>query len=341
MKLVSFVVPCYNSEAYMEKCVNSLLIGGNEVEIIIVNDGSKDKTAEIANRYAVAYPDIIKVIHQENGGHGEAVNTGLKHATGIYFKVVDSDDWVSEDAYRKVVELIQYFQSSNQLVDMIISNYVYEKVGVKHKRVIRYNDALPENRTFTWKEMKDLKKGQYLLMHSVIYKTAILKECKLQLPMHTFYVDNLFVYEPLPYVKTMYYVNVDFYRYFIGRDDQSVNEQVMIKRIDQQIKVNRIMVDYYNANKALIQTNQALSRYMFHYLEIITTVSSVLLIRSGEEENLEKKEELWNYIKEKDEEIYHKLRTGIIGRILHMKGRYGRTITMIAYKTAKKLVGFS
>lgn len=341
MKLVSIVVPCYNSEAYMEKCVNSLLIAGDEVEIIIVNDGSKDKTAEIANRYAVAYPDIVKVIHQENGGHGEAVNTGLKHATGIYFKVVDSDDWVSEDAYLKVIALIKSFKSNNQFVDMIITNYVYEKVGARHKRVIHYNDALPENRTFTWQEMKGLKKGQYLLMHAVIYKTAILKECKLQLPKHTFYVDNLFVYEPLPYVKTMYYLNVDFYRYFIGRDDQSVNEQVMIGRIDQQIKVNRIMVDYYNANKALIQTNQELSRYMFHYLEIITTVSSVLLIRSGEEENLEKKEELWNYIKEKDEEVYHELRSGIIGRVLHMHGRYGRTITMIAYKTARKLVGFS
>lgn len=341
MKLVSIVVPCYNSEAYMEKCINSLLKGKDEVEIIIVNDGSKDKTAEIANRYAVAYPDIVKVIHQENGGHGEAVNTGLKHATGIYFKVVDSDDWVSEDAYRKVVELIKSFKSNNQLVDMIIANYVYEKVGAKHKKVIHYKDALPENRTFTWKEIKGLKKGQYLLMHAVIYKTAILKECKLQLPMHTFYVDNLFVYEPLPYVKTMYYLNVDLYRYFIGRDDQSVNEQVMIKRIDQQIKVNRIMVDYYHANKALIQTNHELSRYMFHYLEIITTVSSVLLIRSGEEENLEKKEELWNYIKEKDEEVYHELRRGIIGRILNMHGRYGRTITMLAYKTARKLVGFS
>ena len=341
MKLVSIVVPCYNSEAYMETCVNSLLVGGDEVEIIIVNDGSKDKTAEIANRYAVAYPDIVKVIHQENGGHGEAVNTGLKHATGIYFKVVDSDDWVSEDAYRKVVDLIKSFRSNHQFVDMIITNYVYEKVGAKHKTVIHYKDALPENRTFTWVEMKNLKKGQYLLMHAVMYKTAILKECKLQLPKHTFYVDNLFVYEPLPYVKTMYYMNLDFYRYYIGRDDQSVNEQVMISRIDQQIKVNRMMVDYYNTNKALIQTNPVLSRYMFHYLEIITTISSVLLIRSGEEENLEKKEELWNYIKEKDKGIYDELRSGMIGRILHIHGRYGRTITMLAYKTAKKLVGFN
>ena len=91
MKDISFVVPCYNSEAYMEKCIDSLLIGKNQVEIIIVDDGSTDKTGKIADDYHKKYPEIIKVIHQENGGHGEGINVGLKHATGKYFKVVDSD----------------------------------------------------------------------------------------------------------------------------------------------------------------------------------------------------------------------------------------------------------
>lgn len=91
MKLLSIAVPCYNSEAYMEHCVETLLVGGESVEIIIVDDGSKDRTAEIADRLATEHPNMIKAIHQENGGHGEAVNTGLSHATGMYFKVVDSD----------------------------------------------------------------------------------------------------------------------------------------------------------------------------------------------------------------------------------------------------------
>lgn len=90
MKLLSVAIPCYNSEAYMSKCINSLLIGGEEVEIIIVDDGSSDRTAEIADDYAEKYPTIVKAIHQENGGHGQAVNTGIKNATGLYFKVVDS-----------------------------------------------------------------------------------------------------------------------------------------------------------------------------------------------------------------------------------------------------------
>ena len=90
----------------MSKCINSLLIAGEEVEIIIVDDGSSDRTAEIADDYAEKYPTIVKVIHQENGGHGQAVNTGIKNATGLYFKVVDSDDWVNQDAYYEVLKTL-------------------------------------------------------------------------------------------------------------------------------------------------------------------------------------------------------------------------------------------
>ena len=108
MKLLSVAIPCYNSESYMEHCISTLLTGGEEVEIIIVDDGSvKDRTAEIADEYARRYPTICRAIHQENGGHGEAVNTGLKNATGIFFKVVDSDDWVNEEAFQSVLETLR------------------------------------------------------------------------------------------------------------------------------------------------------------------------------------------------------------------------------------------
>ena len=99
MKLISFVVPCYNSQEYMRHCIDTLLPGGDQVEILIVNDGSSDNTAAIADEYEKKYPDICRAIHQENKGHGGAVNTGIKNATGIYLKVVDSDDWVNEYAY--------------------------------------------------------------------------------------------------------------------------------------------------------------------------------------------------------------------------------------------------
>lgn len=338
MKLLSVVVPCYNSEQYMKKCIDSLLIGGEEVEIIIVNDGSSDSTPEIANEYESRYPDIIRVIHQENGGHGEAVNAGIRNATGLFFKVVDSDDWVSEGPYRKILEVLEEMTRSGARLDMLISNFVYDKAGAKRKKVMKYTTALPENRIFTWNDVKHFHKGQYILMHSVIYRTQILRECGLELPKHTFYVDNIFVFNPLPFVKTMYYLNVNFYRYFIGREDQSVNEEVMIRRIDQQLKVNKLMIDYIQLSKL---TNRKLRNYMISYLDIIMTVSSIMLIKSGTDENYAKKQELWEYLKKHDKRLYVKIRCGILGRYMNLPGKGGRQVSVAGYKIMQKFFGFN
>lgn len=337
MKLLTFAIPCYNSEAYMENCIKSLLPGGDDVEILVVNDGSKDRTAEIADEYERRYPGIVRAIHQENGGHGEAVNAGIRNATGMYFKVVDSDDWVDYDAYMKILAKLRELSGGEKTLDMFVANYVYEKEGAKHKKVMRCS-ALPQDELFTWDDVGHFLKGQYILMHSVIYRTKLLRECGLVLPKHTFYVDNIYVYTPLPSVKNMYYMDVDFYRYYIGRDDQSVNEKVMISRIDQQIKVNKIMVDQFDLYKI---TNRKLRKYMFNYLEIITVISTVMLIRSGTEENLEKKRELWKYIKDKDIRLFHKMRKGIMGRTMNLPGKGGRKISVAAYKISQKVVGFN
>lgn len=285
MKYISFAIPCYNSESYMEHAIESILKGGEDVEIIIVNDGSMDGTSEIAKQYERKYPTIVKAIDKENGGHGDAVNTGLKHATGLYFKVVDSDDWVDEGALEKILSVLHELVEKQTLIDMLVSNYVYEKVGAKHKKVIHYRNVMPQDRIITWKEMGHFRLAQYILMHSVIYRTELLKMCKLELPKHTFYVDNIYVYYPLPHVKTFYYLDVNFYRYFIGREDQSVNEKNMIKRIDQQIFVTKTMIDMYSLRKI---PNKKLRNYMTNYLAIMMTVSSIICIRSKSQENLDK-----------------------------------------------------
>ncbi len=317
----------------MERCIDSLLPGGEDVEILVVDDGSKDMTPEIADAYEKRYPNIVKAIHQENGGHGEAVNAGIENASGLFFKVVDSDDWVDAQAYEKILDTLREIVGSGQSLDMLISNFVYEKEGAKHKKVMKYTSALAQDKIFTWSDVRWMHKGQYLLMHSVIYRTKLLRDCGLKLPSHTFYVDNLYVYIPLPYVKTMY-----FYRYYIGRNDQSVNEEVMIGRIDQQIKVNKMMIDAYDLWKI---PNKKQRKYMFNYLEIITVISTVLLIRSGTKENLEKKRELWRYIKQEDLRLFHRLRNGIMGNTMNLPGRSGRRISIAAYMIAQKVVGFN
>ena len=341
MKLLTIAIPCYNSQDYMAKCIESLLPGGEDVEILVVNDGSKDRTAEIAEEYAAKYPTIVKAIHKENGGHGSAVNTGIENATGLYFKVVDSDDWVKEDAYQAILSKLRELAGGEHTLDLLISNYVYEKEGECRKKVMQYRHILPKDKIFTWEECGHFPKGKYILMHSVIYRTKLLKECGIHLPEHTFYVDNIYVFEPLPYVRNMYYLDVNFYRYYIGRADQSVNEKVMIGRIDQQIKVNKLMVDYFAENKNLIYAKKKTGKYMLSYLDIITTISSILLIRSGTEEALEKKKELLTYIKQKDRSLYKKLRYGLLGNFMNLPGKAGRKISVEGYKICQKFFGFN
>ena len=337
MKLLTFAIPCYNSQDYMENCIKSLLPGGDDVEILIIDDGSKDSTGDIADAYEKKYPGIIRAIHQVNGGHGEAVNAGIRNATGLYFKVVDSDDWVDEEAYKKILDKLRELTGGNQTLDMFIANYVYEKEGAHHKKVMHYTN-LPQNQIFTWNDVSRFRKGQYILMHSVIYRTKLLRECGLELPKHTFYVDNIYVYKPLPSVKNLYYLDVNFYRYFIGRDDQSVNEKVMIKRIDQQIRVNKLMVDAYINCK---NTNKQLKAYMFSYLDIITTISSIMLIRANTEESLQKKKELLEYIRTENKQVYRKLRHSLFGRVMNLPGRGGRKMSVAAYKISQKFYGFN
>ena len=337
MKLLSIAIPCYNSEAYMEKCIESLLIGGEDVEILIVDDGSSDRTAEIADAYAEKYPTIVRAIHQENGGHGEAVNAGIRNAKGLYFKVVDSDDWVSAEAYREILKTLEELIRGPKTVDLLISNFVYDKQGAKRKKIMQYRHCLPSNEVFGWDSVH-MHRGKYLLMHSMIYRTKLLHECRLELPKHTFYVDNLFAFEPLPYVQNMYYLDVNFYRYFIGRDDQSVNEKVMITRIDQQIRVNKLMIDVLHRNRP---TNRNLRAYLLTYLDIITTVSAIMLVRADTEEALEKKKELMEYMKETDRWIYNRLRYSLLGFASNLPGRGGRKTFVALYKICQKFYGFN
>ena len=325
----------------MKKCIESLLVGGEDVEILIIDDGSTDETGKIADAYESRYPSIVKAVHKENGGHGSAVNTGLVHATGLYYKVVDSDDWVKESAYQKILDTLRDIIARGDTLDMLISNFVYEKEGEKKHKVMKYHHALPQDKIFGWNEVKHFHKGQYILMHSVIFRTKLLRECGLNLPENTFYVDNIFVFEPLPYVKNMYYLDVNFYRYYIGREGQSVNEEIMISRIDQQIKVNKIMIDYFVDNKGRIIGKSKLKKYMLSYLEIITVISSIMLIRSGTEENLEKKVKLWEYIRQKDIGVFMRLRYGVLGNSMNLPGKGGRKISVEGYKICRRFFKFN
>lgn len=337
MKLLTVAIPCYNSQDYMEKSIRSALTGGDRVEVIVVDDGSKDNTLKIAKKYQEKFPDIVKVVHQENGGHGEAVNTGIKNATGLYFKVLDSDDCLGKKALAEVLDLLEDMVSKDAGLDMLITNFMYDKQGVKHKKIMKYKKAMPVGRMFGWDELK-FGTTQYLLMHSVIYRTKVLRECNMELPKHTFYVDNIYVFQPLPFVKNIYYLDVCLYKYFIGRDDQSVNENIMIKRLDQQYRVTRIMLDVYN-NSEINHPNIDVA--MVHYFDMMMCVSSILSILEGSKERLDDKERLWKDLKETNPLLYKKVRTSILGRTMNLPGKLGRKLSVIGYSITQKFFGFN
>ena len=145
MKIITFAIPCYNSADYMDKCLSSLLLDDilDDIEVIIVNDGSSDNTSACAHEWEEKYPSVVRVIDKENGGHGSAVNAGLDHAEGLYYKVVDSDDWLDEASLRKVLLYLHSQIEKDNLIDLLITNYVYEKVYENKRNVVDYKNVFP------------------------------------------------------------------------------------------------------------------------------------------------------------------------------------------------------
>ena len=338
-KILTVAIPCYNSAAYMEKCIRSLLPGKDDIEILVIDDGStKDNTLEIAQRYEAQYPGIVRAIHQENKGHGGAVNTGIEHASGTYFRVVDSDDWVDSRVLLKGIARLKTLEKKGTPVDMMLTNFVYDKVGagVFGKHVMNFHHAFPANRIISWDDMGHMKQTQYILMHNITYRHDILVKSGLRLPLHTFYVDNIYAYQPLPYCEKFYYMDLNLYHYFIGREDQSVNEKVMLSRIDQQLRVNKLMIDIFTRQN-FSGLDKNVRKYMMIYLNKIMTVSSVFLLVGGTSEDLKKKGELWAYLKHADYKLYYRLRMSFLGVCMNLPTQLGRKTTVRGYKIARKL----
>lgn len=307
MKLITFTVPCYNSAQYLNKCIESLLVGGDDVEIIIVNDGSTDGTLGIANDYANSYPDIVRVVDKENGGHGSGVNAGIKAATGLYFKVVDSDDWLDGAALKTLIDTLKSNLEKDVAPDLYVTNFIYDHVEDGTFYVSRYDKQLPVNALSEWGDAKKFRMSKMMLMHALMYKLSVLRESGLVLPEHTFYVDNIYAYQPLPFVKTIFYLDVDLYHYFIGRADQSVNVDVFVERYEQQLRVTHDMIEYYDLD-ALKKLPDGLYDYMLHNLFVMVVNSSFFVGAKVSKERKAALKAMWDHIKSFDKKLYKKLR---------------------------------
>ena len=339
MKLITFVVPSYNSEDYLHICVDSLLKAGDDAEILIVNDGSTDKTGEIAAAYAEKYPDIVRVLTQENGGHGEGINHGLREAKGKYFKVVDSDDWVGEKALKAVIKRLKVAETTGG-IDLMVCNYVYYTKGKGVTRVIRYKNAFPEKVTCGWDDVKRFKPWQYMTMHSNLYRTEILRECGVVLPKHTFYEDNLFAYYPLPYVEKIVYLNEDFYYYLIGRENQSVSEESLKKRCSHQILVSKEIFKAHDLEK-LKATKPRLVKYLYHEIKFMMALATIFTRLNRTDEAEKMINDMWRELYRYNRKMAVIIRRASIATFVNLPGKCGRELGIIGFRFAHLIIPFN
>ncbi len=336
MKLLTVTVPCYNSAAYMANCIESLLPGGEKVEIIVINDGSRDETGRIADEYAEKYPTIVRVVHQENGGHGEGINQGLKRATGKYFKVVDSDDTMSAD-FPAFLEQLEQCDAQGG-VDLAVTNYYYVHSDGKGDRSINYSSVLPEGRVFTWADTKPFRIHQMLTIHSCTFRTEAMRQWGEELPRHVFYEDNLMVCKTLPYVQKMVYMNMDLYRYWIGRPDQSVQQSVMAKRYSHQILVTEKCFRSFHMDDI---RDKRLRQYLHHELFMMFGISILFTRLNKSAETDAALDKMWENCRAFDEKWanHFRNRTGLW--FVSLPGRFGQDFSGLVYKAANKIVRFN
>ncbi|MBE6636063.1 MAG: glycosyltransferase family 2 protein [Ruminococcaceae bacterium] len=335
-KLLTITVPCYNSEDYLKNCIESLLVGKERVEIIIINDGSTDSTGKIADEYADNYPDIVKVVHQENGGHGEGINQGIKHATGKYFKVVDSDDTLSAD-FPAFLDALERCESEGG-IDLAVTNYYYVHPDSVGDRSINYSNALPRDRIFGWSDTRRFRAYQMLTIHSCTFRTDLLRLWDEPLPKKVFYEDNLMICKTLPRVKSMYYLPIDLYRYWIGRPDQSVQESAMKKRYSHQILVTEksfVACDIENLKEP------KLKRYLKHEMFLMFGISIMFTRLNRSDETDAALEKMWDTCREHDRKWANHYRYCSPLALICIGGKFGRSIAMFFYRIANKIVKFN
>ncbi len=337
MKLITFVVPCYNSQEYLQTCIHSLLPFGEEGEILIINDGSTDETGRIADEYAVRYPAVVRVIHQKNGGHGEGINQGIAHAKGMYLKVVDSDDWLNGEALEQFKIALQDCVKRKILPDVFITNFVYERASDGKSYVCSFAKNFPQT-PCGWESVRLFKLWKLLLMHALAYRTELLREHDVTLPKYTFYEDNVFAYLPLAYTKKLYYLNVNLYRYYIGREGQSVAVRNLIKNYEHQL---RDFTCIYTAHTyAEIQAMpKGLRGYFKHALK--SYMANTLYFTCGEDTPARREalKKLWQDIKAYDKGLYRFLRhSGCAALLMPLPWKLRGALAGWGYRTLCRIV---
>nr|WP_257505948.1 glycosyltransferase family 2 protein [Actinomyces sp. 565] len=357
--LITVVVPAYNAEDCLGRCLSSLVAadgGRDELEVIVVDDGATDSTGALADAYARAHT-AIEVIHQENKGHGGAINTGVAAARGTWLKVCDADDAIDPGTLRALLASLRSWREAGTEPDLVVTNFVYVREGtpawyrLSHgparrgprgvrpgRHVVRFRGILPAGRIGSWRDVRSFRPDQYLMMHSLAYRREVLEHSGMRLPEHCFYVDNLFAFEPLRHVRTLTYLDLDLYYYTVGRAGQSVADDVIVARLDQHDRVNALMLE---AMPREGEVPVSLLHYLVHIYTLSAVVITTMALRSGTPQNLAIKQRLWERLDATRPDVARWVRGSVMGRLMTLPGRTGRWVTVAGYQVVRRVLALN
>lgn len=326
-KILTISVAAYNAEQYMAKCLDSFLNSkvSNELEIIVVNDGSEDKTLEIVKEYQRKYPETIYLIDKVNGGHGSTINASISKATGKYYKVVDADDWVSQDGIEKLVEFLK-----DTDCDLVINPYIETYIDrTPDKLVIPYKNVKLENIY----NFKDVYQNIDIPMHAMTLKTTIIQTVGAVIDENCFYVDMEYNLYPIKYIQTICFLKTPIYYYLLGNQQQSVSIRNMVKRRNQRETVIKSLIRDYN--DSISDLGKEKSDYIIMKIHFMIYTHYKMYLYLEEKESLREVKLFDQWLKQNSSyEIYYGLSSGIIMNFI----RFQRKFSFRSYKMILKIL---
>lgn len=299
MKLLTLAISAYNMQEYLGKCLDSVTRPDipDTLEVIIVNDGSKDKTSEIAHQYEKRFNSIVRVIDKENGHYGSCINKALEVATGKYFRPLDADDWMNTDALVSLLSLLE--NNDNDLIVTTHTNYL-DNNRVNH---IKIPDSIIVNKQYDLNTL-DFQKEKidcFLKMHTMTYKTSILKNMSLKLSTGISYTDSEYCMFPLDKANSVIFYDLDLYQYNLSREGQTMQQSIITKSVKPFYLISMKMIDYfiknYDRNNSVVKSNQR----CFMRLVIYFFFRAALIFSEGTEDTKKMLSSLMNQIAQNKE----------------------------------------
>lgn len=273
IKQLTVAIPAYNAEAYLEKCLDSLVGNDTRLEIIVVNDGSTDRTKAIANRYVETYPDQVHLINKENGGHGSGINCAVEQATGRYFKVIDADDWVMRDNLNLLLDALEKTEA-----DAVLTGY--RTINESSGKILTYpTDCRYTGQKISVSQLLKVYEeiSSCCSFHGLLYRTQFYRSCGFRLSEGIFYEDHEYATLPFAHVETVLILPLLFYEYRIGNSGQSVAFGNQVKRIDHIEAVVRKILDYRDSCAPLRPDRE---EYIFRKLcVVVVSYFAVALVK--------------------------------------------------------------